>query len=248
LCTDIGGEVFGVGVVRQFPDLDSAARVAGIYGPLIEKRSGHDRHGADHHSIGNFHAGRDKHAGSDPDLFADDYRRINERHIILAVIMGSGAQKYELGYDRHAVDLNRRKVVNVRTLADGHMTFLPVAGMQAADIALELEGIHWISSNEPVSLNTVGGLEADIPSLAERREKTAALADLAAGGAGGVVLEGLYLVRRREYLVLAKRAEEERAHIVGDRIRLRNIPYPTASPWRRLALGIGKLVRAGMIR
>jgi hypothetical protein len=112
-------------------------------------------------------------------------------------------------------------------LADGHMTFLPVAGMQAADIALELEGIHWISSNEPVSLNTVGGLEADIPSLAERREQTAALADLATGGAGGVVLEGLYLVRRREYLVLAKRADEERA---------------------RLALGIGKLVRAGMIR
>jgi hypothetical protein len=130
-------------------------------------------------------------------------------------------------------------------LADGHMTFMPVAGMQAGDIALELEGIHWISSNEPVGLNTVSGLEADIPSLAERREKTAALADQVAGG---VVLEGLYLVRRREYLVLARRADEERAHIVGDRIRLRNIPYATASPWRRLAVGIGKLVRAGMIR
>lgn len=133
-------------------------------------------------------------------------------------------------------------------LADGHMTFLPVAGMLAGDIALQLEGIHWISSNEPVALDTVGGLEADIPSLTERREKTAALADLVAGGAGGVVLEGLYLVRRREYLVLAKRADEERAHIVGDRIRLRNIPYPAAAPWRRLALGIGKLVRAGMVR
>jgi len=133
-------------------------------------------------------------------------------------------------------------------LANGHTTFLPVAGMQAGDIALQLEGSHWIASSEPVGLDTVGGLEPDIPSLAERREKTAALADQAADGAGGVVLEGLYLVRRREYLVLAKRADEECAHIVGDRIRLRNIPYPAASPWRRLALGIGKLVRAGMIR
>jgi hypothetical protein len=133
-------------------------------------------------------------------------------------------------------------------LADGHMTFLPVAGMQAGDIALQLEGTHWIAANEPVGLDTVGGLEADIPSLAERREKTAALANLAAGGAGGIVLEGLYLVRRREYLVLARRADEERAHIVGDRIRLRNIPYAAASPWRRLAVGIGKLVRAGMVR
>ena len=133
-------------------------------------------------------------------------------------------------------------------LANDHMAFLPVAGMEPGDIALQLEGSHWIASHEPVGLDTVGGMEPDIPSLAERREKTAALADLAAGGAGGVVLEGLYLVRRQEYLVLAKRADEERAHIVSDRIRLRNIPYAAASPWRRLALGIGKLVRAGMIR
>jgi hypothetical protein len=133
-------------------------------------------------------------------------------------------------------------------LANGALQYLPAAGMDAADLALQLEGSAWIAANEPVDLNTVCGSEADVPSLPERREKTMALARSATGAADAIVLEGLYLTRRREYLVLAQRADDDRAHIAGDRIRLRNVAYPAASPWRRLALGVGKLLRAGMIR
>jgi hypothetical protein len=131
--------------------------------------------------------------------------------------------------------------------AGDYLAFLPVAGMEPGDIALQLEGADWIASNEPVDLDAVRGTGSSIPTLPERREKITALARLAAGGAEGIVLEGLYLARRREYLVLAGRADDDHAHIIGDRIRLRNIPHPAAPPWRRLALGIGKLIRAGMV-
>jgi hypothetical protein len=132
-------------------------------------------------------------------------------------------------------------------IINGDTAFFPAAGMQADDIALQLEGSHWIGDKDLVGLDTICGTDSDVPSLRERQRSIDALAAAIAGGADLVMLEPLYLRARGEYLALVQRVGEEHAHIVGTHITLRNIPYPQVSPWRRLSLGIGKLVRAGKL-
>jgi hypothetical protein len=61
------------------------------------------------------------------------------------------------------------------------------------------------------------------------------------------VLKGLLLESTGEYLALVQFGEEASAHAVGDRIRVRNIPFRKASPTRRLSIAVGKLIEEGRL-
>lgn len=132
-------------------------------------------------------------------------------------------------------------------VANGAMNFLPREGMDIDALAMQLEGQCWIGDQDPVDLARTEGPESDTPPVPERVAAIEALVAELDSAASFEILDGLYLKRRKEYLAFVQDRASGRCHIVGDRVRLRNIPFPQVSPWRRLAIGIGKIVRAGLL-
>jgi hypothetical protein len=130
---------------------------------------------------------------------------------------------------------------------DTSLSFFPQAGLNPEAFKNQLIGSSWIGSREPIDLNTSRGDDPVVPRIPDRRQRFQQLSQDLQPDAPFKILEGLYLAVSQEHLGLIQFEGESKAHIVGDRITIRNIPYADLSPWRRLSVGIGKLVRAGRL-
>jgi hypothetical protein len=108
-------------------------------------------------------------------------------------------------------------------------------------------GSVWIGSRNPVDLDTTRGEHPVVPRLPERKKRFDELASALRPGMEFKVLEGLFLEATAEHVGLIQFTGEQCAHIVGDNITLRDIPFPDLSAWRRLSIGIGKLIEEGSL-
>jgi hypothetical protein len=129
-----------------------------------------------------------------------------------------------------------------------YLDFFPLAGVDTEALKCQLIGPSWIGSRNPVNLDTIRIGDPAIPALADRRRRFRELAERLQSGVSAEILEGLFLLATNEHLGLVQFAGEAMSHIVGDSITFRNIPYPRAGAWRRLSIGIGRLVLAGKLR
>jgi len=129
-----------------------------------------------------------------------------------------------------------------------HFSVLPKAGMTLADLRLQERGSAWIGRRDPVDLNTVRIGDDTVPPTNERR---AAIERLAAGqfddGSVLRILEGLYLRTTGSYLALVQDTVSNEAKVLGTDIAARSVGLHEASPWRRLALTVDKMLEAGTL-
>lgn len=125
-------------------------------------------------------------------------------------------------------------------LVDGSsLNFHSKDGLEPKLFKMVLTGASWIGDKDPTDLSV---MDNRIPRIPERRARIAELWKTHIGNEELDLLEGLYLGRSKTYLALARIKGEEKAHVFGNSIVVRNIPFPNLSPWKRLAIGIGKLV------
>lgn len=129
----------------------------------------------------------------------------------------------------------------------GHtLTFYPAAGMTLDDLQLQEDGARWIARQGPVDLATSRIGDASVPSAAERRGAIGRLvADVCDSPR---ILEGLYLRSKGTYLVLVEDTHTGTAMVVARGLEPHTIDFPQASSWRRLALGVGKMLRKGVLK
>ena len=127
------------------------------------------------------------------------------------------------------------------------LNFFPQAGLDPEAFKNQLIGSSWIGSRDPIDLDTSRGDDPVVPRISDRRHRFQQLAQNFRPDAPFKLLEGLYLAVSQEYLGLIQFEGENKAHIIGDRITMRDIPYPGLSSWRRLSIAIGKLVTDGML-
>ena len=131
-------------------------------------------------------------------------------------------------------------------LAGPSLTFVPVAGMNLADLDQEERGLQWLRDQEPVDLETARLGDSRVPSGLDRQ---AAARKLAANiHPDAAVLGGLFLIRRRENVVLASdplRTGE--AVLIGEHLTPMTVGLSDASWYRRLGWAIGKLLAEGKL-
>jgi len=128
------------------------------------------------------------------------------------------------------------------------VSYLPKGSMDLDNLKRQFLGSKWIDQFEIVDLETVVLDNPHILSTDDRRSYIINLAKKIYPNKTCHVLEGLYLKDLREYIALVKYNQDIYAHIIGDSIIVRNIPFDDISPWRRLAVGIGKLVEDGKLK
>ncbi len=124
------------------------------------------------------------------------------------------------------------------------LDYYSVDDVELKYLKYQLEGSRWIAKRNPITLEYVVLGDPAIPSTKERAASIKKLADGIDKGECKI-LEGLFLKRTGEYLSLIKFGDEDISYIVGTNITLRGIPFPNASPARRLAIGIGLLIDKG---
>jgi hypothetical protein len=125
----------------------------------------------------------------------------------------------------------------------GALTFLPVAGMTFEDLILQTEGSRWIGARDPVDLATGRPGDPVVPSSIERRNALQALGESTLREAPVEILEGLFLRTEKQYLGLFARPGGDEAVVAGfDSVHI-EVAFRKASPWRRLAWGIGAWLR-----
>jgi len=127
------------------------------------------------------------------------------------------------------------------------LNYFEVAGVNLSNFKRQLTGSTWIGLRNPVDLNTSIGEHPIVPCLPDRKTKFVDLANALRPNETFKILEGLFLEATCEHVGLIQFGEENNAQIVGDKITMRNIPFPELSAWRRLSIGIGKLIEDGTL-
>ncbi len=125
-------------------------------------------------------------------------------------------------------------------VADEGLNFLPQAGMAVEDLLLQRSGARWIGARDPIDLSVVRLGDPAVPPAIERRRRLEALGVDVIHGGKVEILEGLFLRGEQRYLGLFGTAGSEHAVIGGlPSTPPLWVPFPLASPWRRLAWGVG---------
>ncbi|MDH4202367.1 MAG: hypothetical protein OEV87_05695 [Phycisphaerae bacterium] len=127
------------------------------------------------------------------------------------------------------------------------ISYFPQGSMNLDNLRRQLLGSKWIAQFEIVNLQTVALGDPIVLPTEERRDYIRNLAKKVYPEKTCDILEGLFLKDIQEYIALVKYEQDNNAHIIGDRITVRNIPFSDLSPWRRLAAGIGKLIEDGKL-
>jgi len=127
------------------------------------------------------------------------------------------------------------------------LNVFPQAGLDPEAFKNQLIGSSWIGSREPIDLETSRGDDPVVPRILDRQQRFQQFAQRLPADAPFKLLVGLYLAASQEYVGPIQFEGKSIAHNVGDSVTIRNIPYPGLSPWRRLSIGIGKLVSEGRL-
>lgn len=122
---------------------------------------------------------------------------------------------------------------------DSSLNFHSKDGLEPNLFKMVLTGASWIGDKDPTDLSV---MDNRIPRIPEKKARIAELWKTHIGDEELDLLEGLFLGSTKSYLALGRIKGEEKAHVFGNSIVVRNIPFPDLSPWKRLAIGIGKLV------
>jgi hypothetical protein len=126
------------------------------------------------------------------------------------------------------------------------LSFQAVAGMSLQDLQLQHNGQAWIANQDPIDLADSRPLDKTIPSGLERRTAIEGLAVNTCSSSR--ILEGLYLREMGTYLALIEDTSTGEAIVVGTGLMPRSAPFPQASPWRRLAFAVGRMLDEGILR
>lgn len=113
--------------------------------------------------------------------------------------------------------------------------------MTLDDLQIQVEGGEWIDRQGPIDLATSRVGYETIPPLSERRRATDELARTACESPR--VHEGLYLEKRSIYLALIEDTDTGGAWVVGTGLEPHRVGFPQLPRPRRLALGVGQLLR-----
>jgi hypothetical protein len=132
-------------------------------------------------------------------------------------------------------------------IAGRSMTFFSSSGIDLPNLRRQILGSAWIADRSPIDLNTSRGEHLVIPRVPDRRKRIESLTRDLDPTRPFTILEGLFLESAREHLALVRFDGDDDAHVVVDKIRMKNIPFQEASPWRRLAIGIGTLIERGQL-
>jgi hypothetical protein len=120
------------------------------------------------------------------------------------------------------------------------LNFLPKAGMTFEDLCLQRAGGRWIGARDPVDLATSMPGDPGVPSGLDRQAAIRALGEGALPSSELKVLEGLFLRAEQRYIAIFEQAGDDAAVIVGLSATPMQVPFAGASPWRRLAWGVGR--------
>jgi hypothetical protein len=130
-------------------------------------------------------------------------------------------------------------------LSRGGLESYPAAGMTRMDLQLQHDGAAWIACQDPIDLATSRLGDDSIPPATERQ---AVIEGLAANiCVSPRILEGLYLCTRGTYLALVEDPHTGASVIVGSDFEPHTVGLLQASPWRRLALGVGEMLSEGTL-
>jgi hypothetical protein len=117
--------------------------------------------------------------------------------------------------------------------------------MTRIDLQLQHDGAAWIACQDPIDLATSRLGDDSVPPATERQ---AMIEGLAANiCVSPRILEGLYLCTRGTYLALVEDPHTGASVIVGSDFEPHTVGLLQASPWRRLALGVGKMLSEGTL-
>jgi hypothetical protein len=137
--------------------------------------------------------------------------------------------------------------VEYLAVAGPSLTYYPKAGMELHHLRMQSLGSSWIAGQDPLDLNTSVLGDESIPSTKERRQRIEDIARQYLGDTPFTILVGLFLRSSGKYLALVQPEGKDKAMIAGTNMVVRNIPFPSASAWRRLAVGIGNLIESGRL-
>jgi hypothetical protein len=131
-------------------------------------------------------------------------------------------------------------------LSGDTLAFYPVAEMTLEDLQLQHNGTVWIAHQDPIDLTTSRIGDDLVPSIDERR---AAIEDLgASAGVSPRIIEGLYLRNTGTYLAFIEDPRTGTGLMVGNGIEPQAVGFAQASAWRRLALGVGRMLQEGTLK
>jgi hypothetical protein len=123
-------------------------------------------------------------------------------------------------------------------IAGRALNFYPRAGMSATDLEVQMRGAAWIAEQEPIDGNTSLIGEA-VPSALTRRARMREIASDVTGFDDPSILDGIYLRKRGNYLVLVDRPGASTL-LLSDGHDPVEVPFPAASPARRMSYAIGR--------
>lgn len=144
------------------------------------------------------------------------------------------------------VDTNEEDIYIINYDGESHfvidgaaLSVIPTNEMSIEDLYLQEIGSHWINMQTPIDLSFCNIGETNLPNTKERKEKILNLARKYFNyQVNPIILEGLYFPKSKKYLSLIDYPEQ--TIVVATDFVIHNIPFPEASPWRRLSFGIGK--------
>jgi hypothetical protein len=127
-------------------------------------------------------------------------------------------------------------------LVDGRtLTFYPRDNLDIDQFKTFLVGAYWIGHQSPVDLNT-SEIGTDVPPTYKRREIILDLCAQHVGSDKMSILEGLFLKKSKQFIALVADSAGT-THLLGTKVKATPVAFPESSAWKRLALGVGKLVQ-----
>ncbi|MBN2530013.1 MAG: hypothetical protein JXR76_26725 [Deltaproteobacteria bacterium] len=138
---------------------------------------------------------------------------------------------------------------NLWYLVDGEsISVYHGGGLNPLQFKMFLLGNIWLGRNQPIDLHTSILGDSRVPATTVRKENIRTLVEKFFPGTKVSISEGLLLKKCNEYVALVIEELTGAAHVIGNKMILRNIPFENLSPWKRLSIGIGTLISKNLLR
>lgn len=123
------------------------------------------------------------------------------------------------------------------------LSYFPVLDFDLDTIRRELLGSYYILSQDFSVMD--GESESGDPAIIVKEKAINELAKQISDETP-TILEGLYFFETKTYLALVQYPNETVAHLVSKEFCYKDIPHESATPFRRLSIGLGFLIEQGI--